>query len=157
MEYKSLFKQELNFLQNNLIHYLEYWPTEPEWKPTDSSFTFLALANHLYTLPAAYAALFKGAPQDELFRLWGGPWHGETSDDLRAILISGVADVLTYIDDLSPSASEEAIPWPFGEPLLPRAHVLNLITHMVHHRGQMHLYLKQMGAAVDTGTVYNVG
>lgn len=70
--YSSLFEKELLFLKNNLIHYLNYWPENPEWRPTSSSFSFLTLANHLYTLPAAYNALFRGAPTEELLRLWGG-------------------------------------------------------------------------------------
>lgn len=154
MEFKDHLEKELRFLNNNPIHYLNYWPSDPEWKPTASSFSYLTLANHLYTLPAAYAALFKGSPSEELLSLWGGPWHGKSAQDLKMILDSGVHDVMEYIHDLTDSKSGERIPWPFGEPLLPSEHLLNLITHMYHHRGQMHLYLKQLGAEIDTGTVY---
>lgn len=153
MGFRGLFEKELLFLKNNLIHYLNYWPENPEWRPTPSSYSFLTLANHLYTLPAAYNALFRGSSTEELMSLWGGPWHGKSREDLRSILISGVSSIKEFLNDHS-SDLEKHIPWPFGDPLPLQEHLLNLLTHMYHHRGQMHLYLKQLGAEVDTGTVY---
>jgi len=45
-------------------------------------------------------------------------------------------------------------PCPFYPSATAKKHLFQLITHMHHHRGQFHLYIKQLGQPVDTGTVY---
>lgn len=152
----GILKKELNFLQENLLHYLNYWPRNPNWTPPYASRPFLELANHLYTLPAAYGDLLRGSPNGDLMRLWGGPWDGKSPEDLKSVLLEGTAVLILEADRLMAEDNQAPVPWPFGDPLTPQEHLMNLITHMYHHRGQLHLYLKQMGAKVDTGTLYTV-
>lgn len=147
-------EKELSFLQHNLDCYLNYWPAEAD-KAGNGTWTLLRLAGHLYTLPAAYCALFNGAPEEELMRLWGGPWDCRTADNLRDMLNRGMTEIRSH--KLLSANGERLIPWPFGDPLSPQEHLVNLITHMYHHRGQMHLLLKEAGAAVDSGTLYMIG
>lgn len=146
-------EKELKFLHQNLNAYLNYWPVDTTQvdKPTRS---LLELASHLYALPAAYCALFNESSEEDLLELWGGPWNYQSTDDLRAVLNQGMTELLShkYL-----SASDEIlILWPFGDPLSPQEHLVNLITHMYHHRGQMHLLLKEAGQNVDTGSLYMI-
>lgn len=145
-----IIQKELSFLHQNLNCYLNYWPADAG----SSSSSLLHVASHLYSLPAAYSALFNEAPEEELLKLWGGPWEYKSPEELRGILNKGMTEILSH---KFLSANEEIlIPSPFGDPLHPQEHLVNLITHMYHHRGQMHLLMKQVGAEVDTGTVYMI-
>jgi len=153
---RALWEGELDFLRRNLIHYLRHWPQGREdWRPAPNTFTLLELASHLYGLPKAYAAVLREAPREEIFRLMGGPWSARGPEDLQQMLAEGMEEFRSLL--ASVPAGEFAVrpvPWPFGEPLTPEQLVLNLVTHMYHHRGQFHVYLKQLGAPVDTETVY---
>ena len=152
-EVNHYIEKELKFLHQNLNCYLEYWPMNTE-QVKNTTYSLLELACHLYTLPAAYCALFNGAPEEDLVKLWGGPWNYQTVDDFREILNTGMTEILS-LKFLSMS-DEVLIPWPFGDPLCPQEHFINLITHIYHHRGQMHMLLKQAGAEIDTGTIYMI-
>ncbi|HEY8395078.1 MAG TPA: DinB family protein [Thermaerobacter sp.] len=155
-EPRALWERELDFLRSNLLHYLRYWPPgQEDWRPVANAFSLLDLASHLYGLPKAYAAVLREAPREEIFRLMGGPWTARGPEDLRRLLEEGMEEFRTLLATV-PAAefSLRQVPWPFGEPMTPERLVLNLVTHMYHHRGQFHIYLKQLGAAVDTETVY---
>jgi len=144
-------KKELDFLQKNLNCYLQYWPINID-QVNNTTYSLLELASHLYTLPAAYCALFNGIPEDDLLKLWGGPWNYKSIDDFREILDKGMTEIMSH--KFLSMRDEILIPWTFGNPISAREHCVNLITHMYHHRGQMHLLLKQAGAKIDTGTIY---
>lgn len=153
---RVLWEGELEFLRKNLIHYLRYWPAgEEDWRPAPNAYRLLDLASHLFGLPKAYAAVLREAPREEIFRLTGGPWTARGPEDLQRLLEEGMDEfrsLLAAVPDAEFSA--RPVPWPFGEPMTPERLVLNLVTHIYHHRGQFHIYLKQLGAPVDTETVY---
>lgn len=150
-EIHDYIEKELHFLHQNLTCYLDYWPKEAE-QIGQPSRSLLELASHLYALPAAYCALFDGAREEDLLKLWAGPWQYRSTDDLRDILNTGMTAIMSH--KYLSTNDRLLLPWPFGDPISPQQHLINLITHMYHHRGQMHLLLKQAGANVDTGTVY---
>ncbi|HYF79635.1 MAG TPA: DinB family protein [Symbiobacteriaceae bacterium] len=154
---RTLLERELSFLHANLKHYLTYWPEgQEQWSPVPGkAYTLLDLASHLYTQPLGYAAILRGAPPEEIIKIAGGPWDATGPADLLADLERGMAALHAALASLSDEEfAGKAIPWPFGEPLSPAAHLMTLITHIHHHRGQFHLYLKLLGLPVDTGTVY---
>lgn len=154
---RTLMERELSFLHANLKHYMTHWPEGHEnWSPVPGkAFTLLELASHLYTLPLMCAATLRGASNEEVLKLAGGPWDADGPADLLAVLDEGMETLHDELEVFSDTElAEKAIPWPFGEPLSPAAHVMALITHLYHHRGQFHLYLKLLGQPVDTETVF---
>lgn len=154
---RGLWDRELTFLHRNLRLYLRHWPAGHEaWSAVPGkAFTLLELASHLYTLPHSCAAILRRAPEDEIIRWQGGPWEATGPQDLQRLLDQGMQALKAELERLSDqNLIEKHVPWPFGEPMPPQDHVLALITHMYHHRGQFHLYLKQLGQPVDTESVF---
>lgn len=150
-------ERELGFLHRNLAHYLTHWPTGHEgWSPVPGkSFTLLELASHLYILPLSYAAILGMEPEAKILKLQGGPWAATGPADLLAHLNQGMDALGAALRALSDADfASKPVPWPFGEPVSPESHLLSLVTHLYHHRGQFHLYLKQLGQPVDTDTIF---
>jgi len=152
---KEDFVKELQFLHKNLSHYLTCWPAGKEgWKPAENSFSLLELACHLYHLPGDYA-LILGGKLKELEEKSTGEREEKGADDLRAVLDHGMAALFSAMASLSDEEWEtKRLPCPFYPSATAKKHLFQLITHMHHHRGQFHLYLKQLGQPVDTETVY---
>lgn len=80
---------------------------------------------------------------------------GRGVNDMRDLLDRGMRRVTDLLGSFSDEEfATKPIPHPFGEPATPERPALSLITHMHHHRGQLHNYLRHLGVAVDTGTLY---
>lgn len=153
---KEDFLLELQFLHKNLLHYLEYWPEgKNDWQPTENSFSLLKLASHLYNLPGDYA-LILGGELEKYKEIIKSDWTEKDVNDLKESLDRGVKLLQETIQSFSNAEmTEKLYPWPFGEPLTAKKHLFTLITHMYHHRGQLHLYLKQLGQPVNTETLFH--
>ena len=151
---RAVWERELEFLRRNLHRYLEHWPAGQEgWRPAASAYPLLGLAEHLYGSPAWYMDVVEGGNGETGLQVEGeGP---AATEALGAALDAGMARVQRMLDETPEDAfAARRVPWPFGDPMTAEGVVLSLVTHMYHHRGQMHLYLKQLGRPVDTDTVY---
>jgi uncharacterized damage-inducible protein DinB len=115
------------------------------WKPHDKSMSLGALATHLGMLPA-----------------WGGTILNEPSHDLAAAPVNveargSRAEILEHFDEaarqtrrwLDKTDGELTAPWALkrgGQDMfsMPRASAFRtfVLYHMVHHRGQLSVYLR---------------
>jgi uncharacterized damage-inducible protein DinB len=96
-----------------------------------------------------------GGKLKELEEKSTGEREEKGADDLRAVLDHGMAALFSAMASLSDEEWEtKRLPCPFYPSATAKKHLFQLITHMHHHRGQFHLYLKQLGQPVDTETVY---
>jgi uncharacterized damage-inducible protein DinB len=154
---RELLVKQLDFLHKNLLVYLNYWPEGKEdWKPVENSFSLLELACHLCNLPDDYVLILQGKIEALNKKMEASSWPEQGPSDIASTLNRSFQELKETIDSFSDEDfTQKMIPWPFGEPLTPKEHLMNLITHMYHHRGQFHLYLKQLGKSVDTDTVFS--
>lgn len=119
------------------------------WAPHPKSFTMIALASHLATIPG----LGLRALNSESFDV--APAGGERPNrpvlnsrpEVLAAFDENVAKLRAALAEVSDEAMLE--PWSLlagGKPLftLPRVAVIRgiVISHMIHHRGQMTVYLR---------------
>lgn len=122
-----------------------------DWRPHPVSLTLGQLAMHVATLPGALAAV---ARQDTFPADREIPRPGATSTDelLEALerSLDEARDIVSGMDDATLAA-----PWTAtagGQPIfaLPRREFLRstLFNHWYHHRGQLTVYLRQVGAPV---------
>jgi uncharacterized damage-inducible protein DinB len=151
---RELLLGQLDFLHRNLGHYLQAVPADRfEWRPAPDFFTLRDLAAHLCGLPAKQHAILTGVTGPALDAL-DVPAAASLSD-LRRLLDDGMAAISAYYRDLTPAAySTSTIQNPYAGPMTPEQMLLDLVTHLFHHRGQLHNYLRALGAGVDTGTLY---
>ncbi|MFQ5689425.1 MAG: DinB family protein [Gemmatimonadota bacterium] len=137
---------------------LERIPEEKlDWRPHEKSMPMARLAGHIAELPGWTSAILE---QDELDM---APPDGPTYEPVVA---ESVAEILSLFDENMAGARErigavtdEALlqPWSLlraGETLFsaPRIGVLRrmILNHLIHHRGQLTVYLRLVGAAVPS-------
>jgi len=120
-----------------------------DWKPHEKSFAIGALANHLARLLGWGAETMRTESLD--YAPEGGeiaaPPVAGSSEELLSVFDEGASALRQAISE----ATDEAfmVPWTLlqgGEVLftLPRVAVIRnmILNHMVHHRGQMTVYLR---------------
>ena len=152
---RSLLTDQLAFLHKNVHVYLGRFPGEDRlgWRPAPEFFTLFELGAHLCAAPAFTAAVLRGEADEEIFK-WDVPIRQGTADDLGRLLDEAMAacrDALARFDADAFMMAEA--PSPFGA-ATPAKHLLDLVTHMHHHRGQLHNYLRALGTGVSTDTLY---
>jgi uncharacterized damage-inducible protein DinB len=154
---RELLMGQLLFLQKNLPFYLDVWPEgQNDWRPAPGFHTLFELGCHLCALPSMSAALLGGETDEEILA-WDKPLDEGDAGDLRDLLDAGIfhlREVVKRLPDEEFAVQQVHTPW--GPPVTPAQHLLDLVTHMYHHRGQLHNYLRELGCAVSTQTLYQV-
>lgn len=129
---------------------LERIPDEKfPWKPHERSLSFMELANHLTRLPAWGASTIRNSSLDldpeksEFIQ----PPPEETRDGVLASFDRAVSDFRAALEAASDvDMTQQWTLFKSGETLLsmPRVAVLRglILNHMVHHRGQLTVYLR---------------
>ena len=124
-----------------------------DWKPHDRSMIFGYLVDMVANIPNWVAMIVN---QDELDVAPKGPRHPpapmNTAEEFLAALdkaMAGAREALTRTDDAHLETSWRLLAG--GRPVLQMSRHLMIrdtINHWVHHRGQMTVYLRLMGAKV---------
>jgi uncharacterized damage-inducible protein DinB len=153
---REMLMGELLFLQKNLPLYLKVWPEgQNDWRPAPEFQTLFELAVHLCALPSSTAAILAGEPDEEILQ-WNQPLKEGDAPDVRDLLDASIfhlQEVVKRFPAEEFAVAQIAQPW--GPPATPAKHLLDLVTHMYHHRGQLHNYLRQLGCPVNTKTLYD--
>lgn len=131
---------------------LERVPTEKgEWKPHSKSFSLAHLAQLVATMPGWITRIVKGTDID----LSGGPgYSNQSTDSLLAQFDKHVSEARGAISGATDA--DFALPWSLksGEHVLftlPRGAITrSTINHLVHHRGQMTVYLRLLDVPVPS-------
>ena len=115
------------------------------WKPHDRSMSLGGLATHIATLPA-WAGAILNESSFHLEAVPPTPVALTSRDDLLATFDASVSKARAWMDK---SDAEYAAPWTLkrgGRELftLPRVAALRsfVISHLIHHRGQLSVYLR---------------
>lgn len=123
------------------------------WKPHDKSYSLGSLARHISELP--FFALII-ATQDDLDVMKGlgrEKKDVKTTDDLLTTFDEGVAKLTAAIDGTDDARMLATFTMRRGDHVIlaaPRFAALRSmgISHLVHHRGQLSVYLREVGAPV---------
>jgi uncharacterized damage-inducible protein DinB len=122
------------------------------WKPHEKSTSFGALAHHVAELPSWIAWTIETESID-LNNLGEQPKRSETQADLLQFADSAVEKAITALENTSDEVLQKNWKMFFGDHLLldlPKHEVIrmSLINHMIHHRGQLTVYLRMNDIAV---------
>lgn len=140
------FIKQWNRIHKQSIDVIRVAPDDKfDWKTCDSAMTLGELMNHLYLAEAGLVdAVLTGAFSSD---------RGEgkkTVEELVAAFDRSHANLVAKISALSPQQLAEEIA-PFGEKygLMSRMALLHTMNeHETHHRGQLYVYLRILGAPV---------
>lgn len=131
---------------------IERVPSEKgEWKPHAKSFSLGHLTQLVATMPGWFMRMIQ---HDDLDLAAGGGYSYETTEALLAKFDRLVEEGRAALENVSDAAMGE--PWSLrmGERVLmtlPRAVVIRqTISHLVHHRGQLTVYLRLIDVPVPS-------
>jgi uncharacterized damage-inducible protein DinB len=155
MELTGLFLSELDRETERSRRALEKVPPgKHDWKPHEKSMIFGYLADMVATIPTWIVMIIN---QDELdIAPKGGPQHKRTpmntSEEFLVALDKSASDARAALKTTSDAHLET--PWRLlagGQVALETSRhemIRDTINHWAHHRGQMTVYLRLMGATV---------
>jgi uncharacterized damage-inducible protein DinB len=134
---------------------LERVPTDKlSWKPSEKSMTLGQLALHLSGIAGNFARFF----QVDVFEPPAGAFNQRQADSTQEILEhfdKGVAAADAYIAGLTPEAAQNVWTTKFnGKTVMAMPRVAGvrvlILNHSIHHRGQLSVYLRELGAPVPS-------
>lgn len=124
------------------------------WRPREGMRSLAELANHLAQIPAIDLQILKGTQEHviseqerQLIRDGGEGWV--------EVMRQGLSDMQRFMEKLSVDNFEhDSGTAYYGRTQTYSQWLLEALTHIYHHRGQLHNYLKQLGYPVNTRTLY---
>jgi uncharacterized damage-inducible protein DinB len=122
------------------------------WKPHDRSMSLGQLALHVATVPGAIAEISRHSP----FQLpqFTQPGATSTAEVLAAFeqSVGKARDILRTMDDAALAKTWKAVDGDREVFALPVGGLLRsiMLNHWYHHRGQLSVYLRQVGAQVPS-------
>jgi uncharacterized damage-inducible protein DinB len=115
----------------------------------------LELANHLAQLPSIDLAIIRAVGEEDVQRLERELWR-EDAQALKGILREGYEELHRFMEKLTISEFETGSATAFyGRTQTYAQWLLEVITHLYHHRAQLYTYLKLAGAPVDMRMLYS--
>jgi len=130
-------------------------PEHLDWLPQEGMRSLCDVANHLAQIPSVDLRIMKGDGEQEIKELERSLMHREPrewSEEMR----SGVTALRHFMETLSFDEYENGSGTAFyGRTQTYANWLLEVITHIYHHRAQLFMYLKLNGYKVDTSTLYS--
>lgn len=152
---RELLLGELGFLHANVKRYLAHYPDgQDTWSPAPNLRSLFSRAGHMAGIPHAALAVLEGRPDEEVFAP-DQPLERGGREELTRCFDEGMARLRRYLEGLSDDDFRgRPVRDPFTGTTTPQAVALGAVAHLYHHRGQLHNYLKELGAPVSTDTLY---
>lgn len=146
------FLDELELEADATRRVLERVPEEYlDWRPHPVSLSLGQLAMHVATLPGALAGVAKLTTFEAGHEI-PRPTAGSTDELLEALerSLDQARDILSAMDEGALAASWRLMDGPVEVLAIPRRNFIRsiLFNHWYHHRGQLCVYLRQVGAPV---------
>lgn len=123
-----------------------------DWKPHDKSFTLGALASHVSTLATLGNLILTTDELDGAAYKW--PAHQFTTTEAAVESAAGyAAEVRTHLAAMSDQALQASWSLRWGQQLIftgqrMLAYRVMFFNHLIHHRAQITVYLRQLGVPV---------
>lgn len=124
-----------------------------EWRPQPNMRSLIELANHLAQIPLVDLRILSGAKQEEVHELEDSLWR-DNPEAWCTLLREGYTEVRQYMEALSFDQYENGSGTAYyGRTQTNGMWLLEIVTHLTHHRAQLFMYLKLNGYPVNTRTL----
>jgi uncharacterized damage-inducible protein DinB len=129
-------------------------PEHYGWRPRVDMRSLAELANHLAQIPSVDFSLLRGSSEEQIVAL-EKELARDNAEGWREVLATGAGELARYIEHLTHDEFENNSGTAyFGRTQTNAQWLLEIITHLYHHRAQLFTYLKLNGYAVNTHTLY---
>lgn len=147
---------ELGWITANCCRMLEEIPEDAySFCPQEGMRSLAQLANHLAQVPAVDLAIMQGGKEKEIQDLEASLSRSNPADWV-ALMREGKDSLYRYMDHLSLDQYENSSGTAFyGRTQTNAQWLLEVITHLYHHRSQLYLYLKLCGCDVKASSLYS--
>jgi uncharacterized damage-inducible protein DinB len=123
-----------------------------DYKPNDKAWSLLGLAHHVAQLPFLFTAVVDTAELD--FATAKQPPASKSVDDLLRLFDATAAGARDAIKRVTPETLTQSWTFKYGDRVIfanrNKAATLRsfAISHLIHHRAQLTVYLRELGAKV---------
>ncbi|MEK3782229.1 MULTISPECIES: DinB family protein [unclassified Paenibacillus] len=158
VEMKQLLFEELEHIvktSSNLI--MKISDKDWDYRPASNMRSLLELVHHLVSVPGADLLIMREKPEEEVRQLEGAiAADGGDKDKLIAWMNKGLADLKSYMDGLSDDdfLHKKTTPFYLEHGSAQAKWLIEVVTHVQHHRAQMFNYLKAQGYEVSMFDLY---
>lgn len=132
-------------------------PEQWDFRPHESMRSVVELAQHLATVPAVELAILQELPMEEAGKVAGSVGHLRDAGSLSEVMHSGVQALKSYMTSLDEADFLYKGTAPFfakHHPVVQVKWLIEITTHLYHHRGQLFTYMKQLGLPVSMRDLY---
>lgn len=100
-------------------------------------------------------AIINGEPEETVYAL-DEPVRDNSTEACLSFFQNGCEELSSLLASLTiDEFLNNQILNPFGGKSTPEKMTIDTITHLYHHRGQLHNYLKMLGQPISTETLFN--
>jgi uncharacterized damage-inducible protein DinB len=123
-----------------------------DYKPHPKAWSLGALAHHVAQLPFLFSAVVRTSEFD--FANAKQPKPSESVEDVLSLFDQTAADARVALGELTPEILTQTWAFLYGGQVIfkdrPKPETLRsfAISHMIHHRAQLTIYLRELGAKV---------
>lgn len=152
---RQLILEELRRIAKNCCKLLEMAKVEHlDYRPKENMRSLRELGNHLAQVPAVDLKIMRGVPESEVQKLEGSLMRDDPRD-WCAVMREGVDELAHFVEHLTYDEYENGSGTAFyGRTQTYAQWLLEVVTHIYHHRSQFFTYLKLNGYNVNTRTLY---
>ncbi|MBB6732011.1 DinB family protein [Cohnella zeiphila] len=132
---------------------------EDQWdyRPRDDMRSLIELARHLAHVPAQELAILQEQSKEQVGKLVMSISRLRDAEALSEVMRDGVLALKEYMNSLDEKELLYRSTAPFfakHQPVVQFKWLMEITTHLYHHRGQMFTYMKQLGIPVSMRDLY---
>jgi len=129
-------------------------PEHLDWSPREGMRTLKQLANHLYQIPAVDLRIIKGDGELDVEK-YEAELASDSPEQWSTVMKDGARDMRRFMELLSFDDYENGSATAyFGRTQTHARWLLEVVTHIYHHRSQLFMYLKLNGYEIGTRDLY---
>ncbi|MCZ8518505.1 MULTISPECIES: DinB family protein [Paenibacillus] len=128
-----------------------------EFRPQEGMMSLIELVRHLVQVPALELAILQEKPEEEIRNLAMTIMHLRDAASLSDVMHRGVQELKRYMISLDEKDFLYKTTAPFfakHHPVAQAKWLIEITTHLFHHRAQMFTYMKQLGLPVSMLDLY---
>jgi len=128
-----------------------------DFRPHDSMWSLIELVRHLVQVPALELAILQEKNKEDVRNLTKTIMHLREVASLSDVVYSGFQELKMHMKTLDETDFLYKGTAPFfakDQPAVQVKWLIEIMTHIYHHRGQMFTYMKQLGIPVTMYDLY---
>ncbi|WP_248924971.1 DinB family protein [Paenibacillus hamazuiensis] len=144
-------------LTTSCVLFAKIQPDQWDVRPHENMRSLSELTQHLAIVPAMELAILQERPMEETRKIAVSAVHLRDADSLSEVMRSGVQALTRYMASLDEGDFLYKGTAPFfakNHPVTQVKWLIEITTHLYHHRGQLYTYMKQFGLPVSMRDLY---